>query len=220
MKGEKTMRLYGFWRSSASWRVRIALHWKGLPHATIPLSLVAGEQHDAAYAAINPQGFVPFLVDGEAALGQSLTIIEYLDETHPEPPLLPGGPIERARARMLAQTVACDIHPLNNLRVLKYVRRELGQEQAGVDAWARHWIAPGFAALEAAAERACGLYLAGDAVTIADLCLVPQIYNARRVDTDLAPYPRLIAIEARLMALPAFAETHPDRQPDAIPPAG
>ena len=209
------MRLYGYWRSSATWRVRIALAFKRLDVERMPIDLLAGEQSGAEYRAVNPQGFVPFLADGVVAIGQSLAIIEYLDETYPDPPLLPGDAVQRARIRMLADIVACDIHPLNNLRVLKHLRRNHAFDQEVIDAWARHWMLSGFAALEAEAAMIGGRYLAGNTVTLADLCLVPQLYNARRIRTDLSPYPRLQAIEAQLLAHPAFAATHPDRQPEA-----
>ncbi len=210
-----TIRLYGYWRSSATWRVRIALAWKGIAYERAPINLLSSEQSDAAYTAINPQGLVPFLTDGAVAIGQSLAIIEYLDEIQPEPPLLPGDAAQRARIRMLADMIACDIHPLNNLRVLRQLKHEYGLEQPAIDGWARHWIEAGFAALEREASVGGGAYLAGEAVTAADLCLVPQLYNARRVSTDLTPYPCLLAIEGGLLTLPAFADTHPDRQPEA-----
>ena len=195
--------------------MRIALAIKGVKAEIMAVNLLAAEQSTADYVAVNPQGLVPFLIDGTTAIGQSLAIIEYLDEAYPDPALLPGDAGARARTRMLADMIACDIHPLNNLRVLRHLRQSFSLDQAAIDAWARHWIAPGFAALETQAGAIGGRYLAGDAVTLADLCLVPQIYNARRIATDLAPYPRLLAIEEKLLALPAFAQTHPDRQPEA-----
>ncbi|MFW2831740.1 maleylacetoacetate isomerase [Sphingomonas sp. ID0503] len=203
--------LLGYWRSSAAYRVRIALAVKGLSFDSIAINLLEGEQRGAAYRGLNPQGLVPFLRDDPAALSQSLAIIEYLDETYPDPPLLPGTSAERAHARALAQTIASDIHPLNNLRVLKYLKRELGQDQAAIDAWSQNWITEGFTALEAAA----GTFLAGDRLTIADICLVPQMYNARRIATDLTPFPKLVALDERLCARPAFAAASPEAQPDA-----
>ena len=207
--------LYGYWRSTAAYRVRIALRLKGLAHDAVSINLRTGEQAGADFAAVNPQGFVPFLRDGEVAIGQSLAIIEYLDEVHPDPPLIPGNAVARAHIRALAQIVACDIHPVNNLRVLKYLGGELELDQRRIDAWTRHWIEAGFRALQAAAPQALP-YLAGPVVTLADICLVPQIYNARRVDTDLSQFPSLLAIEARLMELPAFSASRPEVQPDAV----
>lgn len=209
---------YEYWRSSAAYRVRIALNLKGVDYRAESVHLVrdGGEQHKAAYRAVNPQGLVPALrlPDG-TVLTQSLAIIEYLDETVPEPPLVPGDAVERARIRGLAEAVACDIHPLNNLRVLQYLKRTLGQEQAAIDAWYRHWIETGFAALEAEAARHDRPFLCGDAPTLADICLVPQVYNARRYAVDLAPYPRLAAIDAAARALPAFAKAAPEAHPEA-----
>ena len=206
------MILHGYWRSSASYRVRIALNWKGLDVAHNAIDLRTGAHHNADYLAVNPQGLVPCLVDGPAALSQSLAIIEYLEETHPTPPLLPADPVGRARVRSAALAIACDIHPVNNLRILKYLRDELKQPESAVDAWIRHWLAEGMAPLEAIAGTP---YMFGEAVTMADLCLVPQLYNARRFAVDLTPYPRLTAIEARLLALPAFDKARPENQPDA-----
>jgi maleylacetoacetate isomerase len=207
------MILHGYWRSSATYRVRIALNWKGLAFETVPLDLRVGAHRDPAYLALNPLGLVPCLVDGPAALTQSVAIIEYIEETHPQPPLLPADPVARAKVRAAALAIACDIHPINNLRVLHYLRSELGQPQDAIDGWIRHWIAEGFAALESEAGQ--GPYLFGAAVTMADLCLVPQIYNARRFGVDLGPYPKLTAIEANLLALPAFDRARPEMQPDA-----
>jgi maleylacetoacetate isomerase/maleylpyruvate isomerase len=206
--------LYGYWRSTAAYRVRIALAWKNLSYESIAVDLRGGAQSSPAFTAVNPQGFVPFFVDGAAHLGQSLAIIEYLEETYGGAPLLPKNALERARVRALAQVVACDIHPVNNLRVLKYLAHPLEHEQTEVEAWARHWIERGFAVLEAEASRT-GPYLTGDEVTLADVCLVPQLYNARRVSTDLAKYPRLLAIESKLRELAAFQAAQPEVQPDA-----
>jgi maleylpyruvate isomerase len=211
--------LYAYFRSSASWRVRIALAWKGLPVQTVPVHLLrgGGEQHGAAYRAVNPQELVPSLVADGEVLTQSVAILEYLEERHPQPPLLPAGAFERARVRALVQAIACDIHPLNNLRVLQYLKHQLGHDQAQVDEWYRHWVALGFAALEAQlAPAESGPYCCGAALSMADVMLVPQVANARRVQLDLAPYPRLCAIEAHLLTLPAFIESAPARQPDFV----
>jgi maleylacetoacetate isomerase len=207
--------LHGYWRSSAAYRVRIALAVKGLEYRQVFVNLRTGMQSGAEFKSVNAQGFVPFLQDGEVKLRQSLAIIEYLEETYPEPPLLPVQTAERARVRALAQVVACDVHPINNLRVLKYLASPLNLSQVQVDAWARHWIESGFATLEAEAD-ATSQYLCGDRVTLADLCLVPQFYNARRVAVDLTAFPQLAAIEARLMLLPAFAQSRPEVQADAV----
>lgn len=209
------MKLYGYWRSSAAYRVRIALNLKGLHADSIAINLADGAQSDPAYARINPHGRVPFLVDEAGhGLGQSLAIINHLDRLYPEPPLYPADSMARARVEAIALTIACDIHPLNNLKVLKYLKGPLGKTQADVDAWYRHWIVDGLAAVEAAADPD-GPYLAGDQVTVADLCLVPQLYNARRFDTDLSAFPRLLAADARLCSLDAFAAAAPERQADA-----
>ncbi len=207
--------LYTFWRSSAAYRVRIALGLKGLDYDSKPVDLRTGAQQGIGYKLLNPQGFVPYLIDGEVGLNQSLAIIEWLDETYPEPPLLPADPLGRARVRAAALTIACDIHPLNNLRVLKYLKDPLGQEQEAIDAWAQHWIGQGFAPLEEIAEGSPGPYLFGDAPTLADVCLVPQMYNARRVRTDLTPFPRLVEIDKRLLDLPQIRNARPEAQADA-----
>jgi maleylacetoacetate isomerase len=206
------MILHGYWRSSAAYRVRIALNWKGLDVTHHAVDLRIGAHHDPDYLSVNPHGLVPCLVDGPAALGQSLAIIEYLEETHPTPPLLPADPMARAKVRASALAIACDIHPVNNMRILNYLRDKLGQPQSAVDEWIRHWIAEGLAPLEAIASAP---YLFGETVTMADLCLVPQLYNARRFAIDLSPYPKLTAIEANLLALPAFDKARPENQPDA-----
>ena len=211
------MKLYNYFRSSAAYRVRIALNLKGLPFDYAPIHLVKGEQHAEAYRALNRQELVPTLTDGATVVTQSLAIIEYLDERHPEPPLLPSTPAGRARVRAIALAIACDIHPLNNLRVLRYLTRTLGIAEEAKDAWYRHWIETGLAALEAqlAAEPATGTFCHGDAPTMADICLVPQLANARRTNVPLEPYPTLTRIEASCRALDAFGRAAPDRQPDA-----
>jgi maleylacetoacetate isomerase len=211
------MRLHGYWRSSAAYRVRIALNLKGVACEQAAHHLARGEQRGPDYLALNPQGLVPALETGGDVLTQSLAIIEYLDETIPEPALLPRDARARAQVRAMALSVACDIHPLNNLRVVDYLRRELAQPEGAVERWMRHWIETGFAALEAAVRRHSrdGRHCHGDAVTMADVFLAPQMYNARRVGCDLAGVPTLVAIDAALMALPAFAAAAPERQPDA-----
>ncbi|MEI6458018.1 MAG: maleylacetoacetate isomerase [Pseudomonadota bacterium] len=211
------MKLHTFWRSSAAYRARIALGLKGLGYESVAHHLGRGEQAAAAYTVLNPQGLVPMLEDDDFALGQSLAIIEYLDEMYPQPPLLPATARGRATVRSLALAIACDIHPLNNLRVLHYLRSHLGQETTAVDTWYRHWIGTGFASLEALARQHSGdeAHLYGRTVTLADVCLVPQMYNARRFQCDLTAFPTLVAIDAALQALPAFAAAAPARQPDA-----
>jgi maleylpyruvate isomerase len=209
--------LHGYFRSSAAWRVRIALNLKGIPHAQAFRHLRKGEQSAPDFLAKNPQGLLPALdVAGQGTLTQSLAIVEWLDETQPGPRLLPADPWARARVRSLAEIVACDIHPIQNLRVLQYLKRQLGQEQPAIDAFARHWIATGLAAFETRlGEAETGAFCHGDAPGLADLCLVPQLGNARRFGLDLAAYPRVLRVEAACAALPAFAEAAPERQPDA-----
>jgi maleylacetoacetate isomerase len=211
--------LYTYWRSSAAYRVRIALALKGLPYASVPRHLLrdGGEHRRADYLAVNPQGLVPALDDDGFVLGQSLAICEYLDELQPEPPLLPGSARERATVRSMALVVACDVHPLNNLGVQRYLRGELGQPDEAVARWTRHWITRGFTALEALVARHStdGRHCHGDAVTLADVCLVPQVYNARRAGVDLAPFPRLLAASSYLESQPAFLAARPEAQPDA-----
>lgn len=210
--------LHGYWRSSAAYRVRIGLNLKGLDYAQVSHDLRAGEQGEPGYRALAPQGLVPALVvDGEP-LTQSLAILEWLEERYPAPPLLPGDAQGRAIVRAMAAAVACDIHPLNNLRVLRSLRRDLGASEDAVAAWVGRWIGQGFAAMERMVAEHGGGFCFGAAPGLADCCLVPQIYNARRFEIDLAPYPRLLAVEARCLALDAFARAVPERQPDA--PAG
>ena len=207
------MQLYDYWRSSAAYRVRIALNLKGLEYAQIPIDLRAGQQRDEGYLGLNPQGLVPFLEDGETGLGQSLAIIEYLEERHPEPPLLPDEPVQRAQARAIALAIACDIHPLNNLRVLQYLERTLECDESVRMAWYRHWIAEGLRALEATLPKTAGAFCVGDRPSLADICLVPQVYNARRYHCDIEPYPTVRRIDEQCRALEAFARAAPDRQP-------
>jgi maleylacetoacetate isomerase/maleylpyruvate isomerase len=207
--------LYGYWRSSAAYRVRIALALKGLDYDHKGIDLRTGAQSGVGFKLLNPQGLVPYLIDGDAGLNQSLAIIEYLDETYPEPRLLPDEPLARARVRAAAMAIACDIHPINNLRVLKYLKQPLGHSQEEIDTWAQHWIETGFAALEEIAEGSPGPYLFGGEVTMADVCLVPQMYNARRVRADLSAFPRLVGIDKALNALPAVRKARPEGQPDA-----
>ncbi len=213
------MKLHTYYRSSASYRVRIALNLKGLAAdpSYVHLSKNGGEQFGAAFDSLNPQHLLPVLEDDGLVLPQSLAIIEYLDETRPEAPLLPADPKGRARVRALSQAIAADIHPINNLRVLKYLSEQLGVSADQKNAWYRHWVALGLEALERqlAGRPATGRFCHGDTPTMADCCLVPQLYNARRFECDLSGYPTLLAIDARCAALPAFADALPDVQPDA-----
>jgi maleylacetoacetate isomerase len=214
-----SMKLYTYWRSSAAYRVRIALELKGLSYESVPKHLLraGGEQRRADYLDLNPQGLIPGLDDDGFFLGQSLAICEYLEDIQPHPPLLPSDPRDRAKVRSVALAVACDIHPLNNLRVQQYLRTELGQDDEGVARWTRHWITRGFAALESMVARhsSDGRHSFGASVTLADVCLVPQMYNARRASVDLSAFPRLVAVSGHLEQLPAFAAARPEVQPDA-----
>jgi len=211
------LKLYGYFRSSAAYRVRIALGLKGLPYEYAAVHLRKDEQTTKAYRALNPAQLVPALVDERGAFTQSLAIMEYLEERYPEPPLLPATPEARARVRAIALGIACDIHPLDNLRVLRYLMRTVGASEAVKDAWYRHWIDTGLAALETqlAREGETGEFCHANAPTLADCCLVPQLANARRAGIPLEAYPTLQRIEARCNALPAFVEAAPERQPDA-----
>jgi maleylacetoacetate isomerase len=204
--------LYEYWRSSASYRVRIALNLKQVDYESRPVNLLTSEQNSDEYRAINPQGFVPMLeIDGQR-LTQSLAIINYLDLRFPNQPLLPASAAERAHVVAMALTIACDIHPLNNLRVLKYLKTELGHSQEEIDRWYAHWIGEGLPALEALAAPQAGKFLFGDAPTGADVCLVPQLYNARRYNVPLDEYPTLLRADENANKLDAFAAAHPERQ--------
>jgi maleylpyruvate isomerase len=210
------MRLYSFFRSSAAFRVRIALNLKGVDYEIVAVNLPNGAHRTADFLAVNPQATIPTLDDDGTILWQSLAIIEYLDTRYPKPPLIPREPVARARVQALAQLIACEIHPLNNLRVLQYLRRELKLDEAAVGKWYAHWVAEAFTALEAFVARwSGGRYCFGDALSIADVYLVPQMYNARRFNCDLAPYPTLVRIAQALEQEPAFARAAPERQPDA-----
>lgn len=213
------MKLYTYFRSSAAFRVRIALNLKGLAYEPAFVHLGKGEHRQPAYAAVNPQGLLPALeVDG-VLLAQSIAIMEYLEEAHPQPPLLPKHPLGRARVRSLSLIVACEIHPLNNPRVLKYVKNTLGHSQEEIDAWYRHWIADGLAKLEAELGRpGTGRHCHDDAPSMADCCLVPQIFNAQRFACDLKPYPTVMRVFDACMRLEAFDRAQPDKQPDAQSP--
>ena len=211
------MILYGYWRSSAAYRVRIALNLKGLAVEDEFVHLQKFDQRDDAYLALNPQGLVPTLVDGDVHFSQSMAIIEYLDERHPEPALLPDDLTGRARVRQLAQVVACDIHPINNLKVLNYLTQELGVSDDDRLKWYRHWVHQSFRGLEVLVSNspATSKFCHGNQPTLADLCLVPQLYNARRFEVDLSAYPNLVRIDETCRAIDAFANAAPERQPDA-----
>jgi maleylacetoacetate isomerase len=209
------LKLYSYFRSSAAYRVRIALNLKGLSYEIIPVHLTrgGGEQRRPEYRDINPQKRVPALAVSGEVLTQSLAIIEYLDETQREPPLLPADPLVRAKVRGVAQAIACDIHPLNNLIVLQYLKRTLGQEQETIDEWYAHWIVEGFEAVEAMIRP--GPYAFGAQVTLADVCIVPQVANARRYKVPLERFPRIAGVDAACQKLAAFERARPDNQPDA-----
>lgn len=213
------MKLYSYFRSSAAYRVRIALNLKGLDAEIIPVHLLkdGGQQRKPDYLALNPSALVPTLVDGDFALGQSMAILEYLEETHPQPALLPTEPKARARVRAMAQVIASDIHPLNNLRVLQYMKHSLGIDDAGRDEWYRHWVDLGLTAIETmlASSPDTGRFCHGDSPTFADVLLVPQVANARRLDCDLSAMPNIVRIDAECMALDAFAKAAPANQQDA-----
>jgi maleylacetoacetate isomerase len=203
--------LHDYFRSSAAYRVRIALNLKGIDYDRINVNLVESEQKAAGYRALNPQGFVPMLEIDDLRLTQSLAIAVYLDQKFPDPPLMPRDPADGAHVRAMAMTIACDIHPLNNLRVLKYLKAELRQDQAAIDRWYVHWVTEGLEALEAMAAPRAGAFLFGETPTLADVCLVPQLYNARRFSVPITPYPTLRRADESASALPAFAAAHPDR---------
>jgi maleylacetoacetate isomerase len=213
------MKLYNYFRSSAAFRTRIAFNLKGVPCEAVEVDLRpnASDQQKPEYRAVNPQALVPALIVEDTTVPQSLAIIEYLDEVYPDPPLMPRSPVNRARVRAMALAVACDMHPLNNLRVLNYLRSPLGHDEETVNAWYRHWIAVGFSGLEQEARRATsdGRHMFGQSVTIADIYIVPQMYNARRFKCDVEPYPTLRGICAHLESLPAFAKAVPEKQPGA-----
>jgi maleylacetoacetate isomerase/maleylpyruvate isomerase len=212
------MKLYSFFRSSAAYRVRIALGVKGLAYEYVATHLRRGEHRKPEYLAVNPQGLVPVLDDDGVVVSQSLAILEYLEDAYPKTPrLLPATPADRAQVRAMAQAIACDVHPLNNLRVLEYLKSRMGQSEEATNLWYRHWIAEGFAALEQAIGKhtSDGRHCFGDTVTMADVCLVPQVYNARRFAVDLAAYPALVRVSESLESLPPFAEARPEAQPDA-----
>lgn len=213
------MKLHNYFRSSASFRVRIALEIKGLRYDYLPVHLVKGEHKSDAYTAVSPSGLVPTLeTDDGQRLGQSMAIIEYLDEVHPQPPLLPADPVDRARVRGLAQLIACEIHPLNNLRVLKYLVRELKVEEEAKNAWYRHWVRNGLEAFERElAQLPRGTYVWGDTPTLADCCLVPQIFNGRRFDVDFSGLDRTMAAFDACMQHPAFQRAQPASCPDNEP---
>lgn len=213
------MKLYNYFRSSASFRVRIALNLKALPYDYAPVHLTrgGGEQFSPEFRRLNPASLVPALLEGDQVFTQSLAIIEYLEETHPEPPLLPGDPVSRARVRALALSVACEIHPLNNLRVLGYLTKSLGISEEARSAWYRHWVETGLATVETllAQDSRTGLYCHGDTPGLADCCLVPQIFNAQRFHCRLEHVPTIMRIFEECMVLPAFAQAAPEAQPDA-----
>ena len=210
------MKLYSYFRSSAAYRVRIALNIKGIAYETVPVHLIKDGGHNKRpeFRAVNPQMRVPALVTPAGdVLIQSLAIIEYLEETHPEPALLPKDPIARARVRALADLIACDIHPLNNTSPLRYLKNSMGQEQSAIDAWYHHWIVTGFEAIEELLTP--GPYACGNAVTLADLCLVPQINNARRLKVPLERFPKIVGVDSACLKLTAFDRARPENQPDS-----
>ncbi|MCA1928609.1 maleylacetoacetate isomerase [Rheinheimera sp.] len=212
------MKLHGYWRSSAAYRVRIALNLKGLQVEHCPVHLVknGGEQHSAAYQQLNPSELVPTLEDGELSLNQSLAIIQYLEDNYPQVSLYPAEPAQKARVMALALDIACDMHPLNNLRVLQYLTGPLALSETQKIQWIKHWMTQGFNALEKRLQQTAGLYCFGDRVTVADLCLIPQVYNALRFDVNMADYPFISAIYRRCNELDAFCKAAPEQQVDAV----
>lgn len=212
------MKYYGYFRSSAAYRLRIALALKGLDcdFESVHLTKDGGRQHTPEFKAINPQGLVPALVtDSGEVLTQSLALLEYLDETHPEPPFLPADALGRAQVRAFAQAIACDIHPLNNLRILQYIKRGFGLDDDAKNGWYRHWIDVGFKGLEAMLTGRSDPFCFGDRPGLADICLVPQVFNAQRFDCDMSAFPRCMEIAARCNEMPEFANAAPGKQPDA-----
>jgi maleylacetoacetate isomerase len=208
------VKLYTYFRSSAAYRVRIALNLKGVPYEAVAVNLLKGEQREGAYSSVNPQKRLPALDIGSTVLIQSPAILEYLDEVHPEPPLLPVGAVNRAKVRAIASIVGCDIHPLNNLGPLRYLKNTMGHDQAAIDEWYVHWVREGFDAIESLIEP--GPYAFGSRITLADLYLVPQVFNARRFNISLDAYPKIAAVDAACAELRAFQDAAPDRQPDAV----
>ncbi len=211
------LKLFGYWRSTAAYRVRIALNLKQVSYENISVHLIkeGGEQHKPEYRALNPQGLVPLLVDGELKLNQSMAILEYIEERYPSPALLPTDAALRGQVRALCQTIACDIHPLNNLRVLQYLSGELKIDDDTKTAWYQHWIHQGFSAIETQLSKTAGKFCFGDEVTMADLVLIPQVYNANRFSLDLSAYPKICAINDHCMSKAAFRDAAPENQPDA-----
>ncbi|MBJ6125778.1 maleylacetoacetate isomerase [Microvirga splendida] len=207
------MKLYTYFRSSAAYRVRIALNLKGVSYESLPVNLVKGEQREAGYKALNPQMRVPSLDIGGTPLTQSPAILEYLDEAYPDPPLLPMGALNRATVRAIASLIACDIHPLNNSGTLAYLKNRLGHDQAAADEWYAHWVREGFEAIESMLGP--GPYAFGSKVTMADVYLVPQVFNARRFNVPLDAYPKIVAVDAACADLKAFQDAAPANQPDA-----
>lgn len=213
------LKLYGYFQSSAAYRVRIALNLKEIPYELIPIHLTkdGGHQFTDDYTKLNPQQLVPTLIDGDLSLTQSMAIIEYLEEAYPDIPLLPSDMAGKARVRALSQIVACEVHPLNNLRIRKYLVEDMGLSEDQRQTWMENWIAKGFAAYETflTTSAETGKFSHGDTPTMADICLIPQIFNARRIDQDLSPYPTILRIEEACQALPAFDKAQPKNQPDA-----
>ena len=209
------MILYDYFRSSAAYRLRIALNLKGLAPERRFVHLRKGEQRNPAYLGVNPQGLVPTLLDGDITLTQSLAIVEYLEETHPSPALLPSNPVDRAWVRSVAQSIACDIHPIDNTRVMQYLEHTLGLDEAKRNEWYAHWIRLGFEAIEKRLAERSGKFAFGEAPGLADICIVPQVANAGRVKLPMDPYPRIRAINEACLVHPAFAAAHPSKQPDA-----
>jgi maleylpyruvate isomerase len=216
---ERTMKLYGYYRSSASYRIRIILNLKQLQHESTAIMLNLGEQHDESFKAINPMGLLPVLETAGNFLAQSPAIAEYIEEQHPQPPLLPEDPLERAQVREMMHIIGCEIHPLQNLRVLKHLRSEFTQDDAGIERWCQKWMGEGFAAFEklASSRSKNGQYSHGNQVSLADIWLIPQVYNARRFKLDLTPFPTIVSIDAHCQAIPEFAAADPGKQPDAAP---